>query len=203
MIGRGASAISDIRASEVHLYHRVVGQDTQWFVCASCGRRLPEHSFGLAGTGPTRPRIGQIFYLHPDCRTCFGQKRKLVSEHKMWTPELHRFVRLIVKVAKSSAPKRGLVFAITEDDILGMYYEQNGRCALTGETMMLEHATPGTSKANRRTMSIDRKRSDRSYTRDNVQLVCWAINEMKGAMTEDELRYWCAKVVLHNNEDSE
>lgn len=173
----------------------------QFFVCVTCQRRLPEDQFNLIGKGKPRSRIGHVFYLHPDCRKCYHQSRTTVAQHPLWSPELHRAAEDAVRRARSGSAKRGLIVAITEFDVIRLYYAQDGKCALTGMQMSFDHGSIALPRANRRSMSIDRINSERNYTRDNIQLVCWAINAMKADMSEDELRFWCAKVILNGDDE--
>lgn len=88
---------------------------------------------------------------------------------------------------------------LAKDDVLGMYLAQDGRCAVTGLKMTIDRGWRGVKP--RTLASIDRINSKGHYTRDNVQMVCWAINYMKGDLTPDEFTFWCAKVILGNDPD--
>jgi hypothetical protein len=44
-------------------------------------------------------------------------------------------------------------------------------------------------------VTIDRIDNDRGYARDNIRLVCRAVNYMKAAMTDDEMRHWCTLIL--------
>ncbi len=198
---------------EVHVFHRVDGENprVQFFNCRCCDRRLPESSFPLA-MGRTRKlflppdkriRGGTVHFLRPDCIQCIGMRATKVSKHPLWTPDLHRFIRGLVQRAAAGVRRRGMVCAITEVDVLEKFYEQEGRCALSGREMALVVGMGGRGGKNRLALSIDRIDSWGNYTRDNIQLVCAALNLMKGDLSSDEFRYWCAQVVLHNAEDDD
>lgn len=46
-------------------------------------------------------------------------------------------------------------------------------------------------------ISVDQINPKAGYTKDNVQLVCWAVNRMKGEMSMDELLYFVNSI--HDN----
>lgn len=48
-------------------------------------------------------------------------------------------------------------------------------------------------------ISIDQILPAGGYTEDNIQLVCYRVNQMKGATSMDELYEWC-KRILQNAE---
>jgi hypothetical protein len=44
-------------------------------------------------------------------------------------------------------------------------------------------------------ISIDRIDSSKGYLRGNVQFVCDIVNRMKSSMTQEELLFWCRKIL--------
>ena len=72
--------------------------------------------------------------------------------------------------------------------------KQNFKCALSGEplTCKLEFGT--VSKTN---ASIDRINAGGPYTKENIQLVCSIVNNLRVDMTVDEFIDWCRKVADH------
>ena len=74
-------------------------------------------------------------------------------------------------------------------------------CAVSGVPLTYLKA-PGRKK-KWTNASIDRIDSDISYNPNNIHVVCKAINIMKNDMSLEELRFWCAHVVLANAEDDE
>lgn len=74
------------------------------------------------------------------------------------------------------------------DWLMALYETQNGKCAVTGVTMTFSSGGAPTN------ISVDRKDSTRPYDRDNVHLVCQAINYMKGNLPHEEFAWWCSQV---------
>lgn len=75
-----------------------------------------------------------------------------------------------------------------------LWKQQNGRCALTGLAMTTsyESEVPNRLFTN---ASIDRIDSSKTYTNDNIQLVCTAVNIMKNSLDEKTFIWLCHKVV--------
>jgi hypothetical protein len=81
---------------------------------------------------------------------------------------------------KTRAQKKKLDHTLTFDFLLKLLKESEYKCAVTGLEMNLK--TDSRKKANLFKCSLDRI--------DNVQFVCWAVNQMKADKTEDELKFW-------------
>jgi hypothetical protein len=82
--------------------------------------------------------------------------------------------------------KKGIkkVIDITVDFLVDLYEKQEGRCAITKHKMTTKFKCLYC-------ISIDRIDSSKGYTKDNVQLVCQAMNFCKNAFTNEEiLRFW-------------
>lgn len=90
--------------------------------------------------------------------------------------------------AKTRSKQKKLEFNITLEDVINMYFEQDGKCAITKLDLATESGTR--KKANAFRISIDRIDSNGGYTLDNVRLVCWAVNQMKADRTEEEFIFW-------------
>lgn len=74
--------------------------------------------------------------------------------------------------------------------------EQNYKCALSGVdlTCYLEKGKKINTNA-----SIDRIVAGGDYTKDNIQIVCRALNYWRADQTISEFIDWCKKVVDYNN----
>jgi anti-sigma28 factor (negative regulator of flagellin synthesis) len=77
---------------------------------------------------------------------------------------------------KSGAQKKGISFELIEPDFIAKLYEQQGRrCAVSGVKFNLERH-PNALVKYPFAPSIDRKLSTGGYTKENVRLVCVAVN---------------------------
>lgn len=99
-------------------------------------------------------------------------------------------LRKRLKTAKCSSKSRGLEFDIDLFFLMDLYHKQDGKCAISDEEFDLSYIGNKSLKS----ISIDRIDSDKGYVKDNIQLVCWVINQMKNDLTMDEFYYWCSKM---------
>lgn len=85
--------------------------------------------------------------------------------------------------------------ALSVDMLLEILEEQKGRCALSGApiTCVLNKGTICKTNA-----SIDQIIPSGGYTRDNIQLVCRALNSWRGDTNLEEFIDWCKKVADFN-----
>lgn len=86
--------------------------------------------------------------------------------------------------AKSRAKRKNYEFALDQQDVFDMWDRQAGKCSLTG-LPMFEHHVGRQLKRRPWMPSIDRIDSYRGYTKDNVRLVCFAVNVALNAWGED------------------
>jgi len=85
-------------------------------------------------------------------------------------------------------------FKLEKEDLVDIWKEQNGRCALSG--VVLTHHKDGSGRKDFNA-SIDRIVPYEPYIKDNVQLVAYRVNLMKHELTED-LFYWWVRTLLDN-----
>lgn len=93
-------------------------------------------------------------------------------------------------VIHNRACKKGLPFALTEAWWNSQWQAQQGRCAMTGFPMQLSG-----EKRAAWTASVDRIDPKLGYVPDNCRLVCYRANEMRGDMTNEELRVWLESMI--------
>lgn len=83
---------------------------------------------------------------------------------------------------------------LTKQDCLDLLEQQNYCCALTGVQMTCVLEKGVVRKTN---VSIDRIDPKGPYTKENVQLVCAAVNKFRIDTPLDEFIDWCRKVTEH------
>ena len=142
-------------------------------VCTVCSAEKPVDAF------PSRRGA--------TCVVCHG---KLQRERNGRTPKA--WCAYLVGQAKSNAKKTGREFDITGEEVYELWQRQHGLCALTNIPM--QHH-PAYSDMN---ASMDRIDGSIGYVIDNVQLVCWRINEMKNDQPEHQL-FWWARLLVAND----
>jgi hypothetical protein len=169
----------------------VVGR-TEKHRCRRCNRNLPFDQFAPY-RGTTR-RVGPMIIqlLHPYCYKCLNQLKGRWAQHPKYTPKLDRFWETALSALKGSAYTRGIPVLVTKDDLLGMYLEQDGRCALSGIEMLVE---TGEGTRNDIKPSVDRIDSSKGYLLDNVHIVCAIVNIMKNDLSKARFVNLCKLVV--------
>lgn len=85
--------------------------------------------------------------------------------------------------------------ALTVEMLENLLKEQEGRCALTGIelTCILEKGNICLTNA-----SIDRIDHGGPYILENIRLICRQANNMRWTLSDEELLYWCKRIVDHN-----
>ncbi len=81
---------------------------------------------------------------------------------------------------------------ITYEDVLQLYTAQEGRCALTGDSMLI-YCNKSRTRSDK--ISIDRIDNDKGYSLDNIQLVTAKVNMARGVMSIEEFKDMCKKVI--------
>lgn len=91
---------------------------------------------------------------------------------------------------KKGAERRHIDFSITIEEINQLFEKQNGKCFFSEENLIF-NGSHGKSFGN---ASLDRKDSNKGYTKDNCQLVTKQINISKGVMNNQEFITMCQQV---------
>ena len=85
--------------------------------------------------------------------------------------------------------------ALSVEIVLAQLEKQNFKCALTGRDLTCYLEKGKVTKTN---ASIDRIVAGGSYTADNIQLVCRAVNGFRSNTSVEEFIDWCKAVAEHN-----
>lgn len=183
---------------------QIPGEPLQRFHCDRCNRELPQDQFGLIQTSDamadvlrSKHRYGLV--LHPRCFKCRDQERGAWIKHPLYSPELDSFWKKTIASVNHGAKARGLLVGIDKDDILGLYLEQNGYCAITG--LLMDWRTKGRigrNGKNYKAPSVDRINSEGNYVLGNIQIVMFAVNIMKNDLPMDMFIAMCRRIADHN-----
>lgn len=125
-----------------------------------------------------------VFCSRP-CQLNFNGRKSNRHRSNKYYSKLGPFLSHLIQL--STYDRREL----TKEFLLELYHTQGGLCAITGQPMT--HIR-GQGKVNTN-ISIDRINSAIGYTQENVQLVCRIVNIMKQDMTQNELKFWCEKIL--------
>lgn len=183
---------------DAHLINLNDGVTSRRLECRRCLRTMGEQSFSCLG--PRFTRTGKMMTgLHPYCHTCRKQRRGKWIEHPLYTPELDRFWSGYFPALNAGANVRSIYVGLDAEDLLGAYLEQDGLCALTG-IQMEPFKTSGKTKSGKHLAapSVDRIDSQKRYTPDNIQIVLWSVNMMKGDLPQEVFIELCRQISIKN-----
>ena len=148
--------------------------------CRVCKKQLPLDRFY------TDPGTGGRSRLRTKCKTCTQNQIRDAS-----SLTYQAFLAKVYSSSKHARLKGGFVWEITLRDIVDLWEEQNGRCAVTN--LVMTHHRDGTGHKDFNA-SIDRLNPNIGYTRDNIRLVCYAVNIMRHRMDESEFYFWIKSI---------
>ena len=149
--------------------------------CSSCKRHLPQEEF------ETRESANKKSFTRSYCRECHQAKN---NKSKSSNP--HSYLANSCAQLKYARQKEGIEWFLTSDDLVELWEEQEGKCALTGQ-IMTWYKGEGPQDMN---VSIDRIYPDKPYYKINIQLVCYRMNIMKHTLNDSELYWWCKNLVV-------
>lgn len=189
--------------------------ETKW--CLACGAERPLNDFHLHKKG------GQG--RQPKCKECTSSwhraynarndikaaKKPRVDEYnrkcRTENPEKMRTAYADWKKSHPSSAigrnlRRALVRKPTENaatvkNVVAIWEAQKGLCALSGVTM-----TWGKGAYCPTSLSIDRIDSKKGYTKDNIRLLCYAVNAMKGVWGDEHVVEIARGIVAHHDAQS-
>lgn len=124
--------------------------------------------------------------LRTQCIECVNNK----ILNKINTLEGH--LVYILNCSKQRANKKDFEFDLTYNDLFNLYNKQNGLCAISNVKMTYEHIRDENLKSKAsNNVSIDRINPNKGYTKDNIQLLCCIVNNMKLDLKEETFYHLC------------
>lgn len=128
--------------------------------------------------------------LRSTCKTC------MINCVNKYGSTFDGFIKLLYKDLKHNAKNRNINVNITVEDIKKQFDIQVGLCALT-KFKMTWTKFPINSPShinNKFNISVDRIDSKKSYTINNIQLVCAIANIIKYNLSQNKLVEICKKI---------
>ena len=152
--------------------------------CETCGKKLADTQF----------EKNDKKYFRKICKNCSNAER---NKYRSKSPEY--FIRHLYSQLKYSRGKKNpeMEWHIEPEDLLSLYQEQNGRCALSN--VLMTYAKDGTGKKEFN-ISIDRVNPHKGYIASNMQLVCHRVNIMKHTLMEEDFWWWC-KIIVETQDE--
>lgn len=127
------------------------------------------------------------------CNACNTERQRKHDVALSDNKKLIKCLRFRFLGARDRAFKKQIPFNVELEDLINLWNKQRGLCALSGIKMTFELKMGRTST----NVSIDKINKDLGYTKDNIQLVCMACNQMKSDLSETEMYQFCKNVVEH------
>lgn len=166
-----------------------IAKGEEVYFCNTCKRWLPQTKFSRDTTNLHNNRGG----LCTQCKDCqrirYYKERQRILEDDFLA--LKYKLNAALKGSRRRSKEKNQYNDLDTEYLLYLWNKQKGECALTGIQMTYKFYE-GRVNTN---LSIDRIDSSKGYTRDNVQLVIMAANQMKNDLTLDELIDMCKKVI--------
>jgi len=119
-------------------------------------------------------------------------KRKVQTKriYERLRGDIARWAASNLRTSRAYCKKRGLPCTITGADVAVLFDVQNGKCALTGRTLVF-----GSKGQQRDSLSIDRIEPALGYVNGNVRLVTYQANMARGMFSDEELVSFCRAIL--------
>lgn len=175
-----------------------ISKESEWkdgkLLCHYCGEYKSIDNFSPNGSkSAVRNNRRKI------CKECYSKRQRYHDISLSDSKKLDKCLRFRFLGARDRALKSNIYFNITYEYIKELWKYQNGLCALSGIPMTYS-LKEGRVPTN---VSIDKIDRTRGYTKDNIQLVCMACNQIKSDLTEEEMYNFCKKIVeYYENKNS-
>lgn len=140
--------------------------------CISCGKEKSENEF------PDNTK--------KTCTACKSRKhnRNVSGDHKAFLRDLCSKAKYAVNSGRRADH---VEWRLKPEDLYDLWDAQKGRCAVSG--VVLTHHKDGSGHKDFN-VSMDRICNDRSYSPDNIQLVCYRVNIMRHTLSADMFYWW-------------
>ena len=161
-------------------------------LCLVCNIYKDENEFNVSKTN--------WFRKHKDrrCKDC-----KIKQYHKRRISNrgdcgLERLITERYCGLRDRAKDKGLIVDFDKTYLKYLWEQQKGLCAISGVEMTTK-VFSGRVPTN---LSVDRINSMLGYTKQNIQLVCMAVNQMKNDLIHDELIFFCNKIIENEKKNN-
>lgn len=156
--------------------------------CFVCGEWLDPEEFDS--------HTQYAYRNHKDkrCKQC--KRKQNLQARKNYSDEkrLYKILQERWLGARDRARRKNIPFDITKEDLMNIWEFQEGKCAISKIPMTFEMDN-GRTYTN---VSIDQIIPGKGYTKDNIQLICYAVNQLKSDWDIDTVIYICRQIVDNN-----
>ena len=165
-------------------------KENKLYICSSCQQYKKSKEFSKNTNNKTRDCLNYV------CKKCYSTTYNRNRIANTIANKLDTILKARFNDAKQRARKHNIYNDLTIKDLYELWNKQNGKCAISGIDMTTD-SYAGRISTN---ISIDKINPLKGYTKSNIQLVCSAVNMMKGSMDMDEFLFFCKNILeQHNN----
>ena len=173
--------------------HKTINGDDYYF-CNKCKRWRQKSKFNVDNTSLHQNR-GGLCSVCKDCqREMYYRERQRLFEND--SIALRYKLQQALKGTRRRSKEKNIYNDLTLDYLMYLWEKQSGKCALSGIPMTYKFYE-GRVNTN---LSVDRIDSTKGYSKDNVQLVCMAVNQMKNDLSMVEFIELCEAVLALERE---
>lgn len=145
-------------------------------VCTTCKKEKVLTEF----TANKSQKTGYMCY----CKECNNERNKKYRKEEV---SLERACKRIFSYLNKRARLKNFTLDFSYEYLVELYETQNGVCSYTKEQLNL-------SAGHKNTISVDRIDSSKGYTKDNVVLTTWAVNNCKQDLSMQDFVNLCELV---------
>lgn len=165
------------------------------YKCNICNEWLPREHFNLHGGSDNS-------YAYRDgldkrCNRCKQTQNKNARSNYSDEKRLEKILQVRWLNAKDRAKSKNRLFDITKQDLMDLWNKQEGKCAIS-KIPMTFNIDSGRNPYN---VSIDQINPAQGYTKDNIQLVCMCVNQLKSDFDMNVIINICKNII--ENYDTE
>lgn len=173
--------------------HKIINGEDYYF-CSKCKKWRPISKFNIDNSSLHQNRGG----LCSECKDCqreryYRERQRLFENDDL---ALRYKLQQALKGTKRRSKEKNIYNDLTIDFLMYLWEKQDGKCALTGIPMTYKFYE-GRVNTN---LSVDRIDSTKGYSKENVQLVCMAANQMKNDLSMEEFLEMCEAVLAMERE---
>lgn len=175
------------------------GKETYNSICRNCEKQQKDKEY--ANEYKDQSEFSEHpYYVYRNnkdkrCKHCKQIQNKQARKNYSNETKLYKVLQERWLGARDRANNKGIPFTITKEDLLELWENQEGLCNISKISMTFE-LDNGRVFTN---VSVDQKKPGQGYTKDNIQLVCSAVNQLKSNWDMDTVLYICKQII--NNYD--
>lgn len=157
--------------------------------CFICEEYLDEDCFGYS--------CHYEYRNHKDkrCNKCKTKQNKEARSRYSDSRKLNTILKYRLDGAMRRALKKNLPFDLNLEFIINLWNMQKGKCAISGIPMTYQ-LDRGRIYSN---VSIDQINPAKGYTKNNIQLVCMSINQLKSDFDMETVFKICNSIINNRN----